>query len=1059
MTTNKNNRKGIRICHISDTHIRNLKYHYEYKLAFEDMYKKLRQMSPDIIVHTGDIAHTKTQLSPEFFQMCAGFLHNLAEIAPTYIILGNHDGNLKNDNRQDAITPVVEALGNPNIHLLKDSGETKVNEEVTLNVLSVFDRENWIRPSNRDVINIALYHGCIHGSETSQGFVMEEGEDSIGIFDDFDYALLGDIHKQQRIDKEGRIRYAGSTIQQNFGESINKGFLIWNIKSKDEWECQSVSILNPRPFITIDLTPEGKVPNTIVPKNCRLRIRSSSNISPMMLKAANDYCQAKWEPHSICFVNNGTMQASSNSLIGKAVKNENMRDLVVQEKYIRSYTKDLNLKPEVMDKILELNKKYNQIVEETEEVSRNVVWKIKEMQWDNLFNYGEKNKINFEKLSGLVGIFGKNYSGKSSIIDSMLFSLFNTTSKGERKNAYLVNQNKDFAKCKIFIEAGNDSYQITRNLNKTSRKSKGEEVIDAKTDLDFTKTTGGVFESKNGITRNETDAAIRKHFGTIEDFFMTSMASQMDSMAFLKEGSTKRKEIIAKFLDLQIFDSKFKLAKKDAADLRAVIKRMESKKFEEQLTKKNALLQDIQRDLDEQIDKCKIYSCSIERLESELAEINKTINAIPAEIIDIISVQKEIAFKRIEKTKLLSQNLSSQEHITRLEMLYEEMNKELDVKQANRLVSLLKEAEEANKLKKAAEEHVVRQTRYVDSLKQKVSLLHDHEYDPNCKFCCDNQFVKDAQKAKAELPQALNVLETVGKHLVEATTKSDEYDIVTIKRNIEKFKSMESELETTLVNIERQRMSIKTNESKIALLENQVETLETKAKEYEDNRQAIENKEQLFGERKAVDLKIKENKELLKKCDALTKEYLVEEATTKEIIRTIHKEKNEYSDVLNEFHAYDVYMTCMHPNGISYEVIQQKLPIINEEIAKVLANIVEFEVFFENTDNKLELSIKHPNYDARPLSMGSGAEKTIASMAIRLAMIAITNLPKSEIFVMDEPATALDAEHMEGFVRLLQMVKNQFKTVILISHLDALKDVVDMTIEIDKIDGYAKVNI
>ena len=56
----------MKIAHISDTHIRNLKYHYEYKLAFTDMYKKLKQMSPDIIVHTGDIAHTKTQLSPEF---------------------------------------------------------------------------------------------------------------------------------------------------------------------------------------------------------------------------------------------------------------------------------------------------------------------------------------------------------------------------------------------------------------------------------------------------------------------------------------------------------------------------------------------------------------------------------------------------------------------------------------------------------------------------------------------------------------------------------------------------------------------------------------------------------------------------------------------------------------------------------------------------------------------------------------------------------------------------------------------------------------------------------
>ena len=1049
----------MKIAHISDTHIRNLKYHYEYKMAFADLYNKLKQMSPDIIVHTGDIAHTKTQLSPEFFQMCSSFLYNLAEIAPTYIILGNHDGNLKNDTRQDAITPIVEALEHKDIHLLKNSGETKINEKITFNVLSVFDRENWVKPTDTEAINIALYHGSIHGCQTSQGYVIDEGEDSIDIFNDFDFAMLGDIHKQQRMDTEGRVRYAGSTVQQNFGESINKGFLMWNIRDKNDWYCQGVSILNPRPFVTIDLTAEGKVPNKIVTKGCRLRIRSAANISPMMLKAACDYAQNKWQPYSVSFVNNGTMQSSSNSLIGKAVINENLRDLTIQEKYIRQYCKGLNLKSEVMDKILELNKKYNQIVEESEEISRNVVWKIKEIEWDNLFNYGEKNKINFEKLSGLVGIFGKNYSGKSSIIDSVLYNIFNTTSKGERKNVHIVNQNKDYAKCKIKIDAGNNSYQITRNINKSTKKSKGKDVLSAKVDLDFTQTTAGIYESKNGTTRNETDANIRKHFGTIDDFFLTSMASQMDSMSFLREGSTKRKEIIAKFLDLQIFDQKYKLARKDAADLRGVIKRMESKKFQEQLMKKNDLLQDIQRDIDEQIDKCKIYNCSIERLETELADINETISAIPAEIIDILAVQKEITFKRLKKTKLLSQNLASQENIEKLDKYLSAAVEELDYDNLDRLQQLKKEAKHQHDLVKGFEQQLRHQKMVVKNLDKTASLLHDHEYDPDCSFCCDNEFVKQAEKAKEDLPHNMNLLADLGDSLDSARLKFEDYGLESIERNIETFKVLNEEYDAACLNIERCRMSIKSNEATISLLANEVSTLEVKAKDYEDNRQAIENKEQLFGELKAVKGKIKENKQLLKKCDDLTKEYLIEEATTKEMIRSIHEERNEFTDVMNEYRAYDIYTTCMHPNGISYEIIQQKLPIINLEIAKVLANIVDFEVFFENTANKLELSLKHPNYEARPLSMGSGAEKTIASMAIRLAMIAITNLPKSQIFILDEPATALDQEQMEGFTRLLQMIKSQFKTVLIISHLDHLKDVVDMTIDIDKIDGYAKVNI
>ena len=1049
----------MKIAHISDTHIRNLKYHYEYKLAFEDLYRKLRKMNPDFIVHTGDIAHTKTQLSPEFFQLCTSFLYNLAEVAPTYIILGNHDGNLKNDTRQDAITPIIDALEHKDLHLLKNSGELQITDKITFNVLSVFDRDNWIKPTDRSKINIALYHGSIHGCQTSQGFTISEGEDSVDIFTDFDFAMLGDIHKQQKMDLKGRIRYAGSTVQQNFGESINKGFLVWNIRDKFDWDCQHVSIVNPRPFITVDLTSTGQVPNTIVPKGCRLRIRASSNISPMKLKAACDYCQKKWQPYTVSFVNNGTTQSSTTSLIGKAVENENLRDLVIQEKYIREYCKELDMTDEVMDKILELNKNYNQVVEQSEEVSRNVIWKIKEIQWDNLFNYGEKNKINFEKLSGLVGIFGKNYSGKSSIVDSVLYSLFNTTSKGERKNVHIINQNKDYAKCKIKLEAGNNSYQITRNLNKYTKKSKGKETFEAKVDLDFSQTTAGLFDSKNGTTRNETDANIRKHFGTIDDFFLTSMASQMDSMSFLKEGSTKRKEIIAKFLDLQIFDQKYKLARKDAADLRGVIKRMESKRFEEQIMKKNDLLQDIQRDIDEQIDKCNLYTCSIEKHQAELTEINKTINAIPAEIININQVLKEIAFKRVKKTKLLSQNLADHENIEKLEKYMSVAVEELEWKNHDRLLELQKEAKHQEKIVKAFGDQLRHQKTVLKNLDKTAAMLHNHKYDPNCEFCCDNEFVKQAEKAKADLPYNMNLMASISDSLDEAIDKFDQFDLKTIESNLEAFKELNSDYEAASLNAERSRMSIQKNEATVALLSNEVATLEAKAKKYEDNRQAIENKEQLLGERKAVKKKIKENKILLKKCDELTKEYLIEEATTKEMIRSIHEERNEYKDVMNEYRAYDIYMTCMHPNGISYEIIQQKLPIINQEIAKVLANIVDFEVFFENHANKLELSIKHPNYDPRPLSMGSGAEKTIASMAIRLAMIAITNLPKSELFILDEPATALDQEHMEGFTRLLQMIKNQFKTVLIISHLDHLKDVVDMTIDIDKIDGYAKVNI
>lgn len=185
----------MKIAHIADTHIKNLKYHDEYREIFNKMYGILRSEGVDYIVHCGDIAHTKTQISPEFVEMAGDFFKNLASIAPTYIILGNHDANLKNDSRTDAISPIINALNLPNLHLLKYSGEHRVNENLTFNILSRMDENKWIKPTDPNKINIALYHGSIAGVQTDIGHVMQHGDFDIKIFDGHDFAFLGDIHK------------------------------------------------------------------------------------------------------------------------------------------------------------------------------------------------------------------------------------------------------------------------------------------------------------------------------------------------------------------------------------------------------------------------------------------------------------------------------------------------------------------------------------------------------------------------------------------------------------------------------------------------------------------------------------------------------------------------------------------------------------------------------------------------------------------------------------------------------------------------------------------------
>ena len=63
---------------------------------------------------------------------------------------------------------------------------------------------------------------------------------------------------------------------------------------------------------------------------------------------------------------------------------------MVQEKLIEEFLKGYKLERIVLNKVFELNKKYNILAEQTEEVARNVFWKFKRCEWNNTFNYRRK---------------------------------------------------------------------------------------------------------------------------------------------------------------------------------------------------------------------------------------------------------------------------------------------------------------------------------------------------------------------------------------------------------------------------------------------------------------------------------------------------------------------------------------------------------------------------------------------------------------------------------------------------------------------------------------------
>jgi DNA repair exonuclease SbcCD nuclease subunit len=240
-----------KLVHFSDLHIRLFKDHELYRNIIESMLEKFKEINPDRIVFTGDLVHSKNQMTPELIEMVSWVLTECSKISKTILIIGNHDFLESNMSRLDALTPIIDSLNNDNVVYYKNRG-VYTDENVDWVVYSLVEHNipPDINPSTN--IKIGLFHGPVQGLTTDIGYKFETGFES-DKFNGCDLVLCGDIHKRQVFDIPGgkKAYMVGSTIQQNYGETINRhGFGIYNLET-DEYSF--VDLENPKPFLSFKM--------------------------------------------------------------------------------------------------------------------------------------------------------------------------------------------------------------------------------------------------------------------------------------------------------------------------------------------------------------------------------------------------------------------------------------------------------------------------------------------------------------------------------------------------------------------------------------------------------------------------------------------------------------------------------------------------------------------------------------------------------------------------------------------------------------------------------------
>ena len=1046
-----------KVYHLADLHIRNLQRHKEYRLIFKKFLKQVKEdkIEDSLIYIAGDVAHAKTEMSPELIHEISWFLTECAKLRETILITGNHDCNLNNSHRLDVLTPIVENLNNPRIHYLRDTGVYPIHN-LNFVVYSILDnKDNW--PNGKDVKaenTICLFHGPVNKAQTDIGYIVSSNSFQVEMFDGFDMAMLGDIHKRQTFGKGYEwVAYAGSMVQQNHGEMLEKhGYLLWDIPTRTFTEHH---IHNDYGFLTVDVV-DGKIPqwvydevNTKLPKYPRLRLRfTNTEASEMKLRITE--LKKIFKVAEVTVTRTDTMgQLKSNSKLNKNIVG-NVKEETFQNQLIRDYLERRYLLEDAeLDQITDINKQMNGLIDDSK-LTENILWTPKDFKFSNMFSYGEDNLIRFEKARGIIGIFAPNASGKSSLFDALSFCIYDKTSRTNvSKN--ILNNRKDKFYCKFNFEIDGVDYFIERSARYVR---KGTSV---KVDVNFWKEDGGVIQSLNGEQRKDTNKEIERYLGKFEDFVLTTLSLQGNNALFIDKSQSERKEVLSQFIGVDIFDKLYQQASDENRDNVSLIRKFKQDDFTQKLA-------DIVVGLKEKKSEYKLLDIQQEVAKTKEESLNKEIIKLNEKIVKL-NADSGISIEELEKRRKLLSNKqdelsesknSIQDRITHREEIQITLDEILDKFDEEDLEEGITKLKENRSSHRTLESDIEKTKIKLDSLYERKEHLDSHKYDEECDVCMENSQTIREQKAKvdSDIQDGESYLHDFNQQHLEITLSID--SLVPYEKewaNFQEAKSKEDKIDREISQLINKLSTTETEEYRNSTQLTQQEKL---IEEYYKNETQINKNREIRNDIVDVRNDWENIKQQIRNSNSELFSLNGKISALQNQKETIEDRVSEVKELESQSKLFDYYLNALGRDGVSYELIEKALPMIEGEVNNILGQIVEFGMQLEIDGKNINAYIVYG--DQRwSLEMCSGMERFISGLAIRVALINVCNLPRPNFLVIDEGFGTLDSENLQSLFMLFTYLKTQFDFVMIISHIDSMRDVVDDLIAIKNEKGFSNV--
>lgn len=707
----------------------------------------------------------------------------------------------------------------------------------------------------------------------------------------------------------------------------------------------------------------------------------------------------------------------------------NISDKNYQLDLIKNFlvSKDYN---HMTDDVLSINNMVeNKMSGDEENQSQFKKWYIRNIEFSNFLSYGENQKLDFDKLSGIVVVESDppNFGGKTVLtVDLLMFLFFNETTKTTKaEEIFNRYSNKDKVHVKGEITIDGEDYVIVRNIE---RKISKKNEWNVKTELDFfKKLSDGTLLNFTGEQRRETESFIKNSIGTKEDFLTTILTTGSNLEDLLEAKPTSRGQVLSRFMGLEFLKRKEEVAKEIYGD------------FSKQKISNIYSSEQLKNEIETHQESILELNVKIKNNEQSLFNVNDAITKGKSYRDDMLkkkhtNINHELSLLKPDKTRVEIQEIEIDKNSFLLKISEIKVVEPSDFYYENKHDEVKEQYNE-----------VYKETIKLDTEIESITKLKSEvEGGIKCSHCGIELMNASITNAKITELDGLIVQKNTKTTLMHVLS-SKEQSFVQLKKEFDEY-------EKNKLIKEKYELSIESCDLKI-------ESLNDKIKRWEEIQDKIQENQKIDSLLIKADIRL-DDLEIQRRT--ISNSITTSESSIKSLEEKIDLNKNKIETIKEEEKKdkiYKIYLEIYGKNGISKMIMKTMMPLINSELQRLMEDSCYFKLEVRiNDKNEVEFIMTDNETGIEKLmTSGSGFEKTISSLALRSVLTKISSLPKPNLVVLDEVFGKIANDNLEMVYEFFTKIKDYFEKIFVISHNSIVGTWGDHVVKIKKENNFSKV--